>query len=488
MPASGRLLAAVLMVLAAAPAAAGERLLVATASNFKPAMEELLALFGPHHADADVGAVYASTGKLAAQIRAGAPYDLFCAADMDSPRTLIAEGFAVAPVREYARGRLALWSAMTDAGLLTLEDLADPRFSHIAIAQPRHAPYGMRAREALRASGVWPQVESRLVYGENIGQTAQFVRSGNAQIGLIALSQVLDPDFAGDGRYTLVPDGLHAPLAQGQVLTRHGAGKPLAEAFARWLRSEEAQTVIARHGYGAAPLATTATEPARTLLSRADWIALGLTLRLAGLVTLLLLGLATPLAWWLARTRSRWAWPVSALVALPLVLPPTVLGFYLLVALGADGPLGRLTESLGLGLLPFTFPGLVVASLVYSLPFVVQPLRAAFESVGDDVLEEAAALGAGAVDRFFTISLPLARRGIAAGGILGFVHTIGEFGVVLMIGGSIPGSTRVVSVQIYDHVEAFDYAQAHGLAAILLALSFCSLLLLYALNPRLRSV
>ncbi|MES0873750.1 molybdate ABC transporter permease subunit [Sinimarinibacterium thermocellulolyticum] len=224
------------------------------------------------------------------------------------------------------------------------------------------------------------------------------------------------------------------------------------------------------------------------MFSEADWIALRLTLQLAAIVTLLLLVLATPLAWWLARTRSWWSRPVAALVALPLVLPPTVLGFYLLVALGPEGPLGRITEALGLGLLPFTFPGLVVASLIYSLPFVVQPLRAAFEGIDEATLEEAAALGAGALDRFFSVVLPLSRHGIAAGGVLGFVHTIGEFGVVLMIGGSIPGETRVVSVQIYDHVEAFDYAQAHGLSALLLALSFGALLLLYTLNPRLRSV
>lgn len=224
------------------------------------------------------------------------------------------------------------------------------------------------------------------------------------------------------------------------------------------------------------------------MLSDADLTALWLTLKLAALVTVLLLILGTPLAWWLARTRSWWSRPVAAIVALPLVLPPTVLGFYLLIALGPRGPLGQLTETFGLGLLPFTFTGLVVASLLYSLPFVVQPVRAAFEGIAEQALEEAATLGAGALDRFFTIALPMARRGIVAGGIFGFIHTIGEFGVVLMIGGSIPGETRVVSVQLYDHVEAFDYAQAHGLAAVLLLMSFGALLLLYSLNPRLRSI
>jgi molybdate transport system permease protein len=210
-----------------------------------------------------------------------------------------------------------------------------------------------------------------------------------------------------------------------------------------------------------------------------DLAALGLTLRLAAVTTAILLVLATPLAWWLARTRSRWQAPVAALTALPLVLPPTVLGFYLLVALGPAGPLGRLTQALGLGLLPFTFAGLVVASVIYSLPFVVQPLQNAFAAIGERPLEAAATLRAGPLDTFFSVVLPLARPGYLTAGVLGFAHTVGEFGVVLMIGGNIPGATRVASVQIYDHVEALEYAQAHGLAACLVAFSFVALLLLY---------
>ncbi len=222
------------------------------------------------------------------------------------------------------------------------------------------------------------------------------------------------------------------------------------------------------------------------MLTDADLTALGLTIRLAATVTLLLLLFGTPLAWWLARTRSWWKRPVTAVVALPLVLPPTVLGFYLLVAFGPFGPLGRLMQSLGLELLPFTFSGLVVASMIYSLPFVVQPLQNAFEAIGERPLEAAATLGAGPLDRFFSVALPLARPGFVTGGVLGFAHTIGEFGVVLMIGGNIPGATRVVSVQIYDYVEAFQYGQAHGLAIVLLVFSFLVLLALYSINPRLR--
>ncbi|MCQ4250071.1 molybdate ABC transporter permease subunit [Pseudomonas stutzeri] len=204
-----------------------------------------------------------------------------------------------------------------------------------------------------------------------------------------------------------------------------------------------------------------------------------LTLKLAGVTTLLLLLIGTPIAWWLARTRSRLKGPISAVVALPLVLPPTVLGFYLLVAMGPNGPIGQLTQSLGLGTLPFTFAGLVVASVFYSMPFVVQPLHNAFEAIGEAPLEAAATLRAGPLDTFFTVVLPLARPGFVTASILGFAHTIGEFGVVLMIGGNIPEKTRVLSVQIYDHVEAMEYAQAHWLAGGMLVFSFVVLLALY---------
>ena len=220
------------------------------------------------------------------------------------------------------------------------------------------------------------------------------------------------------------------------------------------------------------------------MLTSADWAAITLTLQLATVTTVLLLVLTTPLAWWLARTRSRWRGPVSAVAALPLVLPPTVIGFYLLVALGPNGPLGPVLGWAGIPALPFTFAGLVVGSLVYSLPFAVQPLQHAFEAIGERPLEAAATLGAGPLDRFFTVALPLARPGFVTAGILSFAHTIGEFGVVLMIGGNIPGVTRVISVQIYDHVEALDYTPAHWLSGGLLVFSFLVLLALYALQPR----
>jgi molybdate transport system permease protein len=216
----------------------------------------------------------------------------------------------------------------------------------------------------------------------------------------------------------------------------------------------------------------------------ADIAAVLLTLKLAAVVTALLLVVATPLSWWLAHTHSRWKAPVSAVVALPLVLPPTVLGFYLLVLMGPHGPVGRAMRALGLELLPFTFAGLVVASILYSMPFVVQPIQTAFESIGRRPLEAAATLRAGPWERFVHVALPLARRGVVTGAVLGFAHTVGEFGVVLMIGGNIPGATRVISVQLFSHVEALEYPAAHRLAAVLLVFSFLVLWGVYRLRPR----
>jgi len=215
------------------------------------------------------------------------------------------------------------------------------------------------------------------------------------------------------------------------------------------------------------------------MLNAADMATLWLTFKVAGYATLLMMLLGTPLAWWLARTTSRWKSICNALVSLPLVLPPTVLGFYLLVMMGPNGAIGRLTTELGLGTLPFTFPGLVVASVLYSLPFVVQPLQASFTSIGEQPLEAAATLRAGPLDTFFSVIVPLAKPGFLTASILGFTHTVGEFGVVLMVGGNIPDKTRVVSVQIYNHVEALEYTEAHWLAGCLLLFSFSVLMVLY---------
>jgi len=219
-------------------------------------------------------------------------------------------------------------------------------------------------------------------------------------------------------------------------------------------------------------------------MSESDLQALTTTLALSGVTTLVLVLIGTPLAWWLARSRRRWSVAVEAVVALPLVLPPTVLGFYMLVALGPKGPIGGTLESMGLHHLAFTFTGLVLASTLYSLPFMVQPLKDAFAAVGTRMLDAAATLRAGPWDRFFSVVVPLSRRGFLTAITLTFAHTVGEFGVVLMVGGNIPGETRVLSIAIYDHAEAMDYASAHILAGGLLTASFLLLLTVYFLNRR----
>ena len=214
------------------------------------------------------------------------------------------------------------------------------------------------------------------------------------------------------------------------------------------------------------------------------WQAIVLTLKLASLTTVLLLVLATPLAWWLGHTASRWRAPVSALATLPLVLPPSVLGFYLLVALGPQGPLGQFTQAMGWGVLSFTFTGLLIGSVIFSLPFAVQPIQNAFTAMGHRPMEVAATLRASPLDAFFTVALPQARAGLFTAAVLSFSHTVGEFGVVLMIGGDIPGETRVVATQIFGYVEAMQYEAAHRLAALMVAFSFVMLVALTRLRRR----
>ena len=219
-------------------------------------------------------------------------------------------------------------------------------------------------------------------------------------------------------------------------------------------------------------------------LGTQDLTALWITLKLAALTTIILLIIGTPLAWWLSRSRTRFKSIIEAIVALPLVLPPTVLGFYLLIMLGANGPIGQLMQAIGAQPLAFTFTGLVIGSVFYSLPFVVQPLQTAFTAIGQRPLEVAATLRASPIDRFFSVVVPMARPGFLTACVLGFAHTVGEFGVVLMIGGNIPGETQVLSIAIYDHVEALEYTQAHWLAGGLLLMSFLMLLAVYGFNRR----
>jgi molybdate transport system substrate-binding protein len=235
------------MLLAAT--AHADKVAVAAASDLKFAMDEIVAAFEKANPADDVEVTYGSSGKFHTQIQQGAPYDLYFSADIAFPRALAGAGFAASEVKPYALGRIVLWSATADATKMTLASLTDSAISRIAIANPKHAPYGRRAEEALRAAGVWEEVEPKLVLGENIAQTAQFVQSGNAQVGIVALALALDPALSGDGGYWLIPDELHEPLEQGFVVTRRAAGNALARRFADFMDSEPAREVMSRYGF-----------------------------------------------------------------------------------------------------------------------------------------------------------------------------------------------------------------------------------------------
>ncbi len=232
-----------------ANSAHAEKITVAAAADLKFAMDEIVTGFNKNHAGDEVQVVYGSSGKFLTQIQQGAPYDLFFSADIGFPRELAKKGLAASEVKPYAVGRIVIWSAEVDATKLTLASLTDPKFTKIAIANPKHAPYGTRAEEALRSAGVWDKVQPKLVFGDNISQTAQYVLSGNAQVGIIALSLVLNPELSKKGRYYLIPDTLHNSLEQGFVITKPGANKPLAKRFADYMGSHQARAVMTKYGF-----------------------------------------------------------------------------------------------------------------------------------------------------------------------------------------------------------------------------------------------
>ncbi|MBI5438902.1 MAG: molybdate ABC transporter substrate-binding protein [Nitrosomonadales bacterium] len=246
---AARMLISICLLVAVQTAHAGEKITIAAAADLKFALDEVVEIFSKAHPADRVETIYGSSGKFQAQIRQGAPFDLYFSADIAYPRALRAEGFAVFEAQPYAVGRIVLWSTSRDAGKLTLADLTNLSIRKIAIANPKHAPYGKRAEEALRATGVWDKVEAKLVYGENVAQAAQFVQTGNAQVGIIALSLALGPELAKQGSYALISDKLHQPLEQGFIITRRAAANPLAQAFARFIAGREARAVMTRYGF-----------------------------------------------------------------------------------------------------------------------------------------------------------------------------------------------------------------------------------------------
>lgn len=246
---AARLLIFVCLFVAGQTAHAAEKITIAAAADLKFALDEIVVLFEKAHPADRVETIYGSSGKFQTQIRQGAPFDLYFSADIAYPRALKDEGFAASEVQPYAVGRIVLWGASRDAGKMTLADLADSSIRKIAIANPKHAPYGKRAEEALKAAGVWEKVEAKLVYGENVAQAVQFVQTGNAQAGIVALSLALSPELAKQGSYALIPDKLHQPLEQGFIITKRAAGNPLAQAFARFMAVQEARAIMSRYGF-----------------------------------------------------------------------------------------------------------------------------------------------------------------------------------------------------------------------------------------------
>lgn len=337
------------------------------------------------------------------------------------------------------------------------EQLAAGRIKRFAIANPEHAPYGRRAEEALRRAGLWEAIRPRLVLGENVSQAAQFAVSGSADGGIIALSLAKAPQMERLGRFALIPAEWHAPLRQRMVLLKSAGAT--AEAFYRYMQEPPARAVMRRYGF---------VLPGRGLM---DWTALKLSLELGAVTVLLLLPAALFAARLLAYRSFRGKPLVEALLAVPLVLPPTVVGYYLLVSLGGDSFLGQWVERLTGHTLVFSFSGLVVASVLVNIPFAVQPIQRAFEAIPHEVRDAAACCGMGFWRELLTVELPLAWPGVLTGLVLTFAHTLGEFGVVLMVGGSIPGETKTVAIAIYDRVQAFDFEAAGRMSLLLLVLS-----------------
>jgi molybdate transport system permease protein len=458
----------------ARPAGTGpQEVRVAAAADLKFAFEDVARAFEKAHPDVRVKATYGSSGNFFAQLSERAPFDLFLSANVEYPRRLAEKGLGDSRF-VYAIGHLVVWvprASPLDVEKQGVQALLDPAVKKVAIANPRHAPYGRAAEAALKKLGVYDKLKDRLVLGENIAQTAQLAETGAADAGVLAHSLVMAPALRDKGRYWPVPLDAHPRLEQGGIVLewaqdrkaprparlpdrRRGAGRP--EAFR-------------------VPLARGVTVDAAAVL---------VTLKLALCTTGVLLVIGLPLGWWLATTRWRGRFLVEAVVALPLVLPPTVLGFYVLLATGPNGPLGAGWLALTGERLAFSFPGILAGSVLFNLPFAVRPFAAAFAGVDRRLVEASWCLGASRLATFFRVVLPLSWPGVLAGLVLTFAHSVGEFGVVLMVGGNIPGVTRTLSIALYDDVQALDYASAGRTALALVAFSFVVLCLTHALVRR----
>lgn len=463
---------------------------VAAAANVRFAIKEIAKKFEAE-TGVEVELVTSSSGKLATQIRNGAPYDVFLAANMKYVQSLENSGFCATKPQPYVYGKLVMWT-VKEADLSNgISALTAPDIEQIAIANPKNAPYGVAAVEAIKELGLYDSLQMKLIYGESISQVNQYTKSEAADVGLTAKSVVLSK-MSGVGTWEEVPDSLYTRIMQGAALLKYGVenNREAATKFYNYIFSAAAGDIWKKHGYGipdANPeVQVIGSNSEQTEVS--TWEPFWLTFKLAAITTLILFLIGIPIAWWLSSSKWKLKPVVEALVALPIVLPPTVLGFYLLIVLNPENGLGGwLNDTFGIRL-AFEFPGLVIGSMIYSLPFMVQPLQSGFDSIPKSLKEMATTLGKSRWQILFKVLLPNMKPSLITGTVLSFAHTIGEFGVVLMIGGMIPGKTRVASVAIYDEVDALNFDQAHIYSGVLLGIAFLILLLVFVVNKRLKTV
>ena len=478
-----RLLTWLSAVLVTAAIAAGPALAqaprIAAASDLKFALDEIVAGF-KRDTGLDITPVYGSSGNFRQQIAQGAPFEMFMSADEAFVFNLADEGRTVDRGELYAIGRIVLFAPhgsplKPDTNFADLKAaLADGRIARFAIANPEHAPYGRAAEQALAHQGLWDAMRTHLVLGENVSQAAQFATSGSAQGGIFALSLALAPQVAKLGTYVI--DSGRMARRTGPA---HGAhqGSGGNDAAVLQLRAGPARPRDL-------PAIRVRSAQRTGLIPHVDWTAFGLSLRLGALCVLVLLPIGVVLARVLAFRHFPGKGFAEAALALPLVLPPTVVGYYMLVTFGGATPLGRAYADLFGHSLVFSFQGLLLASVIVNLPFAVQPMQRAFEAIAPEVREAAAVSGMTPWRVLLRIDLPLAWPGIVTGLVLTFAHTLGEFGVVLMVGGSIPGETKTAAISIYDRVQAFDSAGAGAMSAALLVLSLIALGITYRLSSK----
>lgn len=464
------------MGLGANPAQAqADPLIVAVAASMRPVAEAWKTDFESQH-PYSIELVVGSSGKLYAQIEQGAPYHLFFSADQDYPTKLYQKGLADPPIA-FATGQLGFWINREINISPHLDNVPWDSIHHLAMPDPSLAPYGRSAMEWLLQKGLWNQLQDRIVYGESVGKTALLMYSGAADAGFTAYSVMLDTIWSKKGSQVEIAPDSHIGIIQTYAVLTQGKEHPAVKPFHEYLNSSHANYWLHQFGYNKVDSSSFPLEKPIEKAQLLDFQPFLLSGLLALATTLALVLIGIPLAWWLAAPGGKWKSVPEVLVTLPLILPPTVIGFYLLLLMSPENWLGgTFSHIFGMDL-SFSFLGLWIASMVYSLPFMLNPLVAGFRQLPAHLSEAGAVLGLGRWQILRKVLLPNMWGTVGSAAIFTFAHTVGEFGVVLMIGGSVPGKTRVVSIALYEEVETLQYGHAHTYALILLGFSFATLLL-----------